>query len=140
MSRKRVRSAARGPRTGVAPSALPRGDADAADAADAAARRPVTYRELRNTPGRVWKRLANNQPLTLVADGEAKAIVIPVRGGDAEGALEAYRRGRAIMAVARIRKRARETGASRLTLAEINTMIREVRADRAAAERAREGE
>ena len=31
----------------------------------------VTYRELRNTPGRVWERLAGGGPRTLVADGEA---------------------------------------------------------------------
>ena len=100
--------------------------------------RSVTYRELRNTPGRIWERLANDQPLTLVADGEAKAIVIPVRAGDSEGALEAFRRGQAMMAVAEIRKQARETGASKLTLSEINAVIDEVRRERIARERSRE--
>ena len=100
--------------------------------------RSVTYRELRNTPGRVWELLANDQPLTLVADGEAKAIVIPVRAGDSEGALEAFRRVQAMMAVAEIRKQARETGASKLTLSEINAVIGEVRRERIARERSRE--
>ncbi|MDE3151448.1 MAG: hypothetical protein KGL93_04310 [Gemmatimonadota bacterium] len=91
----------------------------------------VTYRELRNTPGRVWERLANDEPLTLVADGEAKAVVIPVPDGDVETALEAYRRGRALMALHRIREQAKRSGAARLTMKEINEIVREVRRERA---------
>ena len=90
----------------------------------------VTYRELRNTPGRVWERLAANQILTLVADGEAQAIVIPVSEGNVQHALEAYRRGRAMMAMARIRRAARANGTSKMTLAEINDVIRETRDER----------
>jgi hypothetical protein len=94
----------------------------------------VTYRELRNTPGRVWERLARNEVLTLVADGTAKAIVIPVDDGNARDALEAYRRGRAMMAIAGIRRAARANGASRMTLADINDVIRKTRAERRRAE------
>ena len=91
----------------------------------------VTYRDLRNTPGRVWERLANDEPLTLVAEGETKAIIIPVADGDPREALEAYRRGAALMAVARMRKRARESGTAKLTLPDINALINEVRRERA---------
>jgi hypothetical protein len=90
----------------------------------------ITYRELRNTPGRVWERLASDQPLTLVADGQAKAVVIPVHDGDTQSALDAYRRGRAMIALARIRRQAREGGASKMSLAQINAMIKQVRAER----------
>jgi hypothetical protein len=90
----------------------------------------VTYRELRNTPGRVWERLARDEILTLVADGSAKAIVIPINDGNAHDALEAYRRGRAMMAIAGIRRAAREKGTSRMTLADINDVIRKTRAAR----------
>lgn len=90
----------------------------------------VTYRELRNTPGRVWERLARNEILTLVADGSAKALVIPVDDGNASAALEAYRRGRSMMALARIRRAARKNGTARMTLAEINALIRKTRAER----------
>jgi hypothetical protein len=95
----------------------------------------VTYRELRNTPGRVWERLAGNEILTLIAEGGAKALLIPVRDGDASAALEAYRRGRAMMALASMRRTARENGTSRMTLAEINEVIRETRAERRAKRR-----
>jgi len=97
----------------------------------------VTYRELRNTPGRVWERLADNKVLTLVADGRARAIVIPVDDGDAQSALEAYRRGRAMMAVASMRRSARESGASALTLADVNAVIRQVRDERNRTDRKR---
>jgi len=92
----------------------------------------LTYRELRNTPSLVWERLSNDEPLTLVADGEAKALVIPVQDGDVAIALEAYRRGRAMISLRRIRERARKNGASKMTLGEINEVIREVRAERRA--------
>jgi len=95
----------------------------------------VTYRELRNTPGRVWERLAANQPLTLVAEGEAKAVVIPLPDGDAQAALEAYERGRAMMAIARLRRQARASGASQLTVAGVNALIDEVRAARSRQQR-----
>lgn len=90
----------------------------------------LTYRELRNTPGRVWERLANDEPLTLVADGEAKAVVIPVQGGDVATVMEAYRRGRALIALRRTRQAAKRNGTAGMTLAEINQIIREVRAER----------
>lgn len=88
----------------------------------------VTYRELRNTPGKVWERLAKQEPLTLVADGEAKAILIPVSDGDLNSAYEAYVRGRAMVAASRLRRTARKAGASKMTLDEINALIRRTRA------------
>jgi hypothetical protein len=89
----------------------------------------VTYRELRNTPGRVWERLAADEPLTLMAEGEAKAILIPVRDGDVRAAEEAYVRGRALMAAAKLRRAARNEAGS-MTLDAINAVIRKVRASR----------
>lgn len=97
----------------------------------------VTYRDLRNTPGRVWERLAGNELLTLVADGEAKAVVIPVNEGNARGVIEAYRRGRAMMAMAEIRRRARDNGTSRMTIADINAIIRATRKERSRSARTR---
>jgi hypothetical protein len=95
----------------------------------------VTYRELRNTPGQVWERLANNEPLTLIADGEAKALLLPVIDGDVGAVYEAFIRGRAMLAASRMRRQAREAGSDRLTLAEINALIRKTRAARPAEER-----
>jgi len=90
----------------------------------------ISYRELRNTPGRVWERLKNDEPLTLVADGEAKAVLLPVFEGDAGATYEAYERGRAMLAASRLRRAVRASGAGKLTLGDINDLIRKTRASR----------
>ena len=87
----------------------------------------VTYRELRNTPGLVWERLSQDRPLTLVADGQPKALLIPIIDGDAASAQEAYIRGRALLAVRRIQDAARRGGTSAMSLDQINRVIGEVR-------------
>ena len=87
----------------------------------------LTYRELRNTPGRVWERLSTDKPLTLVADGQPRALLIPIPDGDAASAQEAYERGRALLEVRRIQDAARRGGAGAMSLDHINRIIREVR-------------
>ena len=82
----------------------------------------------------MWERLVRNEVLTLVADGSAKALVIPVEDGNSRDALEAYRRGRAMMAIASIRRAARANRTSKMTLAEINDVIRKTRTARRRAE------
>jgi hypothetical protein len=99
--------------------------------------KPVTYRDLRNTPGRVFERLAQGQPLPLVAEGETKAILLPVEGGDAETVLEAWRRGRALLALGRLQERARRAGTAALTVDEIDREVTASRQARRRTERAR---
>jgi len=70
-------------------------------------KKSVTYRDLRNTPGQVFERLALGEPLPLVADGEAKALLVPVDDGDLDTALDAWRRGRALVALSRLQASAR---------------------------------
>jgi hypothetical protein len=75
----------------------------------------------------VWERLANDETLTLVAGGEAKALLIPIPDGDAAAAQEAYRRGRALIAVRRIQDEARRSGRSSMSVEDINEIIRATR-------------
>ncbi len=79
----------------------------------------VTYRELRNTPGKVFERLSAGEPLPFVADGEARALLIPVEDGDVSTALEAWRRGRALVALGRLQAQARQGGAANLSMKEV---------------------
>lgn len=97
--------------------------------------KPVTYRDLRNTPGRVFERLADGEPLPLVADGTTKALLIPVTDGDATTALDAWRRGRALLALARLQSNARREGAATVGLGEINREIQATRKSRRGRER-----
>jgi antitoxin (DNA-binding transcriptional repressor) of toxin-antitoxin stability system len=94
----------------------------------------ITYRDLRNTPGRVFERLAAGEALTLMADGTGKALLVPVEDGDVETALDAWRRGRALLALARLQAGARRSRASQLGSKEIAAEIRTVRRARRARE------
>lgn len=92
--------------------------------------KPVTYRELRNTPAKVFERLADGEPLELVADGTTKALLIPVDDGDATAALDAWKRGRALLALARMQSAARRGGAADLSMTAINREIKTMRKTR----------
>lgn len=94
------------------------------------ARKSITYRDLRNTPGMVFERLNSGEPLSLVSEGEAKAVLIPVEDGDVETALEAYRRGRAFIALSRLQQAARASGKAGLSLDDINAEVKAARAAR----------
>lgn len=89
--------------------------------------RPITYRDLRNTPGRVFERLAAGEPLSLVSEGTGKALLVPVEDGDVETALDAWRRGRALLALARLQAGARRSGAADLGLTQVEAEIRATR-------------
>jgi hypothetical protein len=99
--------------------------------------KPVTYRDLRNTPGRVFERLALGEPIPLVAEGETKAILLPVAGGDVDTVLEAWRRGRALLALGRLQERARRSGTAAFTMSEIDREVTATRQARRKTERAR---
>lgn len=97
----------------------------------------VTYRDLRNTPAKVFERLAGGEPLELVADGSTKAVLIPVDDGDAAPVLDAWKRGRALLALARAQSAARRDGTSELALSEVTREIKAVRKTRRSRESGR---
>lgn len=99
--------------------------------------KPITYRDLRNTPGRVFERLAAGDAVPLVTEGEAKAILIPVEDGDVATALEAWRRGRALIALGRLQERARRTATHSLTVDEIDRELTAARKARRRTEKPR---
>jgi antitoxin (DNA-binding transcriptional repressor) of toxin-antitoxin stability system len=94
----------------------------------------VSYRDLRNTPSRVFERLATGEPLSLVADGTTRALLIPVEDGDVDTALDAWRRGRALLALARLQSESRRSGAAALALPDVTGEIRSSRRERRARE------
>ena len=89
----------------------------------------VTIRELRNRPGRIWEELGAEE-LVLTANGKPVGILVGLDGGDLEEALASLRRARALAAVSRMRRRAAETGASKLGSREIAAEIRAARSAR----------
>ena len=89
----------------------------------------VSVRELRNSPGKLWASLSKAD-VVLTANGKPMGVLVGVDESRLDETVDAIRRAKAAMAVSRMRKRAAEAGTSRLTMAEINREVREVRRKR----------
>ena len=87
-------------------------------------------RDLRNTPGALWKALQKNGTVALTANGVPRALLIGVDEGDLEKALEVARRVRAQLAISRMREDAARRGLDRLTLDDIDAEVRGARSAR----------
>src|SRR5512142_81681 len=92
----------------------------------------LNFRTLRNTPAVVWRELTENEAVAIVANGETRAIMIGVEGGDAEEAVDLVRGIRAQRALSRVRAAAAASGAASLSPADIETEVRGARARRRA--------
>ena len=90
----------------------------------------ITVRDLRNSPGKIWRRLSRERELIVTSKGRPIALLTPINEDDVEGTLAALRRARAQVAVSRMREAAAVAGADRMTLDEINKEIRQVRQER----------
>jgi hypothetical protein len=95
----------------------------------------VRYMENRESveiSARVWEALDAGDVVAIVADGETRALVLPVRGGDVDGALEHVDRVRALRALDRIQAESVRRGLDKMTPEEIDTEIAAARAERRA--------
>ena len=90
----------------------------------------VSVRELRSQSAAVWRSLAREKDLVVTSNGKPIAVLSATTASSLEASLAALRQARAQLAVAAIQQRARETGADRLTLAEVNAEIDAVRRSR----------
>ncbi len=87
----------------------------------------LSWRELRNTPRKLWNALRGDTTVALTANGVPKALVIGVEQNDLETALYVARRVRAELAVARMRTQAKEAGVDRLSPEDIAAEVRAAR-------------
>lgn len=87
----------------------------------------ITSREFRTQPGKVWEKLATEQELVVTRNGKPFAILVGTTPTDLEQDLKKLSRLRFGRALDNIRARAKETGLDKLTLEEINGIIREAR-------------
>jgi prevent-host-death family protein len=94
--------------------------------------RYVSVRELRNRPGRLWSTISKDD-VVLTSNGKPVGVLVGVDETRLAETVEAIGRARAILAVSRLRKKAAETGRSRLSTEEIDREIREVRRRRRSA-------
>jgi hypothetical protein len=87
----------------------------------------LTFRDLRNTPGALWKKLRGDTTVALTANGVPRALVIGIEDGDVEAALRIVTRAKAQLALSRLRERAAAAELDRLGAAAIEEEVREVR-------------
>jgi len=90
----------------------------------------VSYRIIRNEPGKFEELLAREGTLILNKNGEPFAIILDAASESLESVLRLVSQVRAQLAVAEMRSVARERGLDRLTPKEIEAEIQVVRARR----------
>ena len=90
----------------------------------------VPYRELRNEPSALRKKLVTEGELIVTVDNKPFAVMINLGDEDVEDILLMVARLRAQMAARSIRSQARREGLNKMTLKDINALIRKTRAER----------
>jgi prevent-host-death family protein len=85
----------------------------------------ITSREIRSNPARLWEGSRETESIITV-NGKPRAVVITAEE-DLETTLLAVRKARAALALEKIRIESRKTGTDRLTKADIDKEIRQVR-------------
>ena len=90
----------------------------------------VSIRELCSRSAAVWRSLAREKDLVVTSNGKPIAVLSATTASTLEAPLAALRQARAQLAVAAMQQRARETGADRLTVEDVNAEIDVVRRSR----------
>lgn len=89
----------------------------------------ITTRDLRNTPGKIRRLLAEGD-VVLTASGKPVAYLLGVDEAELEEVAGLVRRTRAQAAVSRMRRAATEKGASGISAAAVEGVIRRTRRER----------
>ncbi|MGO8702491.1 MAG: type II toxin-antitoxin system Phd/YefM family antitoxin [Candidatus Brocadiia bacterium] len=93
----------------------------------------VTIRDFRNKTAAIRKALSAEHEIILTANGRPIAVLTDVDEDTFEEKLAALRRTRAYSLLDRTRARARETGADKLSMEEIDAEIAKTRRERRSA-------
>lgn len=90
----------------------------------------VPYRVLRNQPSELRKKLDEKGELIVTVDGEPMAIMLQIPKGSLEDLVLLLSQVRAQLAVATIREQARKSGLNKMTVEQVNVLVKETRAAR----------
>jgi len=91
--------------------------------------RLISIRDLRNTPGKLWRLLRRDKAVGLAVNGVPKAVVLEVEDGNVEQLVNLVRQVRAMDTLMRLRLQAAQHGGEELTEEEIGKEIRAARRD-----------
>jgi len=87
----------------------------------------ISVRDLRGKSADIWRELADEREMVITSNGRPVAILAAVTESNLEESLSAFRRARAIDAVASLQRRSAASGAVALAADEIETEIAAVR-------------
>lgn len=90
----------------------------------------LSIRDLREKSGEVWKTLPGEGEMVITSNGRPVAILAAVNESNLEESLSAFRRARAVEAVASLQRRSVEQGTDRIPREEIDAEIQAVRRKR----------
>ena len=90
----------------------------------------LSVRDLRGNAAKVWKDLQEEKEMIVTSNGRPIAILASIGESNVEESLAAFRRARAIGAVAALQRRSVEQGTDRMSPEEIDGEIRAVRGKR----------
>ena len=91
----------------------------------------LSVRDLRTRAAQVWKELPAEREMVITNNGRPVAILAAINESTLEESLSAFRRARAVEAVASLQQQSVARGTSNMSLEEINTEIKTVRRKRA---------
>ncbi len=87
----------------------------------------ISIREFRTQSGKIWKKLVREHQLVVTRNGKPFAILTETSPADLEADLQNLRRSRFGRALAGIRTEARKKGLDKLSLNQVNDIIRKAR-------------
>jgi prevent-host-death family protein len=91
----------------------------------------VSIRDLRGRSAEVWRELRGEREIVVTSNGRPIAILAAVNESNLEEALSAFRKARAVEAVASLQRRSVQQGTDRISIDEIEAEVKAVRASRA---------
>jgi len=90
----------------------------------------LSIRDLKTKSAQIWQELPSQKEMILTSNGRPIAIISSINENNLEHVLAAFRRARTTDAVASIQYESVRKGTDKLTMDDINTEIKTVRAKR----------
>jgi antitoxin (DNA-binding transcriptional repressor) of toxin-antitoxin stability system len=87
----------------------------------------VTVRDFRTSPAGIWRSLPSERELIITHNGKPIALLTPLSDETLEDTVSAVRKAKAINAMRKMQEVSASLGNDKMTLREINTIIRDVR-------------
>jgi antitoxin (DNA-binding transcriptional repressor) of toxin-antitoxin stability system len=90
----------------------------------------VTVRDFRTSPSTIWKKLPSEREMIITNNGKPIALITPLNDETLEDTVSAVRKAKAINAVRKMQEISKSLGNDKMTLKEINAIIKTAREDK----------